>query len=151
MRYGDWSKSVTVPAGGAVTVRPPAKTWPPEQADTRYLVVNRGSGMALSPASAGQGAKLVQQPRDTRSTSWQLTEIASGICMITAPSGLVADVNGGGTAPGTVIIQWSASGSTNQQWRIESDGDYTKFVNVRSGLLLSVAGDSTEAGAGIVC
>lgn len=150
VRYGDWSRKITVRAGGSVTVRPPAKTWPAESADARYLLVNRGSGLVLAPSSASQGAELVQQPRDTSSTSWQLTEIASGICLLTAPSGLVADVNGGGTASGTSIIQWSASGSTNQQWRIESDGDYTKFVNVRSGLLLSVAGGSTQAGAGMV-
>ncbi|MFC6704184.1 glycosyl hydrolase family 95 catalytic domain-containing protein [Flexivirga alba] len=149
VRFGDWSKAINVPAGGSVSVRPPAKTWPPEQTDTRYLLVNRGSGLALSPSSPSQGAPLVQQPRGADNTTWFLAEIAAGICLITAPSGLVADVSGGGTASGTSIIQWSASGSTNQQWRIENTGDYTKFVNVRSGLLLSVAGDSTAAGAAI--
>lgn len=150
LRYGDWTRDVSIPPGGSVTVNPPAKTWPPEQVDLRYYVVNRASGMVLAPSSAAQGSPLVQQPRTASSPTWALTEVAPGVDMLSAPSGYVADVNGGGTAPGTSIIQWSASGSTNQQWRPETTSGYTKLVNVRSGLLLSVKDASTAAGAEIV-
>jgi hypothetical protein len=37
--------------------------------------------------------------------------------MKSVPSGLCVDVNGGSTADGARLLQWSCHSGTNQQWR----------------------------------
>ncbi|WP_217472065.1 RICIN domain-containing protein [Haloterrigena gelatinilytica] len=65
-------------------------------------------------------------------------------------SGQLLEVADASTADGANVQQWSATGSTTQQWYVEAVGDgvYT-LENVNSGLLLEVAGSSTEDGANV--
>ena len=62
-------------------------------------------------------------------------------------SGMLLDVSGASTADGAKVVQWSATGGTNQQWTIGqvSAGVYT-LVGVASGKCLEVPGSSTTQG-----
>ena len=48
------------------------------------------------------------------------------------------------------VIQWTANGSTSQQWRITRDGAYFTVTNRKSGKVLAVTGALTQNGADIV-
>lgn len=64
-----------------------------------------------------------------------------------ANSSLVMDVNGGSTASGTKIIQWTNHSGTNQQWQLKAViGNIYTLTNVNSGLCLEVPGSSTTQG-----
>jgi hypothetical protein len=66
-----------------------------------------------------------------------------------ANSSLVMDVSGGSTANGGVIIQWSNSGATNQQWtlhQLAGTGNVYTLTSVKSGLCLEVPNQSTTEG-----
>ncbi len=50
---------------------------------------------------------------------WTITPVGNGFFKLTAVhSGKVADVNGGSSADGATIIQYTYGGGTNQQWSI---------------------------------
>jgi hypothetical protein len=59
---------------------------------------------------------------------------------------MCADDNGGNTAPGTAVIQWSCTGAVNQRWSAAQlpSGLWT-LKNNHTGLLMTTA--STSAGA----
>ncbi|MGW4210324.1 RICIN domain-containing protein [Lentzea sp. NPDC004789] len=62
-------------------------------------------------------------------------------------SSMVMDASGASTANGGKIIQWQATGGTNQQWKLTKVADNVfTVVNVNSGLCLDVPGQSTAAG-----
>jgi hypothetical protein len=62
-------------------------------------------------------------------------------------SSMVMDASGASTANGGKIIQWQATGGTNQQWKLTKVADNVfTLVNVNSGLCLDVPGQSTAAG-----
>jgi beta-galactosidase len=64
---------------------------------------------------------------------------------------MLVDVEGASDADGARIIQWSANGGTNQQWRLTPvDSGYVKIVSVHTGKLIGVAGDSTGDSAVLV-
>ena len=148
VQAGLWSKQVTVPAGGRVTLHPTGS----------YRLVNRRSGLVLAVAGSATapGAALVQSPATGAGTGaaaqrWRFRSAPGGSwTLVNVNSGLLVDVAGGGTAPGAAVDQWSDASSTNQQWQLEDvDGGWVKLVCVRSGLVLGVAGDSGTAGAGV--
>jgi hypothetical protein len=67
--------------------------------------------------------------------------------LTSAGSGLVMDVNGGSTADGAKVVQWSNHGGTNQQWTVHSvSGDIFTLVNVNSGKCLEAPNQSTTQG-----
>ncbi|MDT3443340.1 MULTISPECIES: RICIN domain-containing protein [unclassified Pseudofrankia] len=55
-------------------------------------------------------------------------------------SGLTLDVNGGSTAPGAQVIQWSSNGGDNQRWALFLTGNQGQVVNKKSGLCLNFDG-----------
>ncbi|GAA2300434.1 ricin-type beta-trefoil lectin domain protein [Streptomyces hawaiiensis] len=59
--------------------------------------------------------------------------------IVSVRSGKALDASGGGTANGTPIIQWTDTGSTNQQWKLarNSAGYYT-ITGVASGKALDI-------------
>jgi hypothetical protein len=86
-----------------------------------------------------------------RSELVPLVGLAPKVNVRSAASGKLMDVSGGSQAPGTTVIQWSAHGGPNQQWRFEPlGGDLYKVVSVSSGQVLDVAGGSTAAGADVI-
>lgn len=60
-------------------------------------------------------------------------------------SGKVLDAYGGGTGDGVKVIQWTWSGSANQQWQLlpNDDGSF-RLVNRNSGRLLNSPGGSAQ-------
>ncbi|MGW4642569.1 ThuA domain-containing protein [Sphaerisporangium sp. NPDC004334] len=63
-------------------------------------------------------------------------------------SGKVADVRGQSTADGAAVIQWTAGGGTNQQWKVTDAGSGTyTLAAVHSSKCMQVASASTADGA----
>jgi hypothetical protein len=65
-------------------------------------------------------------------------------------SGLVADVTGASTSPGTQVIQYLNRINTDQQWQLVPDGPFYQFQNRNSGLVLDISGGSASAGANVI-
>ena len=66
--------------------------------------------------------------------------------LVAAHSGKAADINGASTAPGALLIQWSANGGLNQQFDfLDSGGGFFRIRSRLSGLVLQVAGSGTGA------
>lgn len=61
-------------------------------------------------------------------------------------SGKCLDVDGGGTADGTDIFQWTCNGGTNQKWRA---GDHVRIVSESTGKVADVADCSAANGADV--
>ncbi|MFF4269544.1 family 43 glycosylhydrolase [Streptomyces sp. NPDC001536] len=97
---------------------------------------NFGTPVALGTTLPGPSGETAATP-----TSYTLVNRNSGKCL---------DVNGGGTADGTNIFQWTCNGGTNQKWRLEDLGDDTnRLVNVATGKIADVADCSGADGADI--
>jgi hypothetical protein len=60
-------------------------------------------------------------------------------------SGKVLDVNGASTAEGAKIIQWTWSGSTNQQWQLLPNADGSFRLSARHSGLVLTAGSAQGA------
>ncbi|MBD9727293.1 RICIN domain-containing protein [Streptomyces caniscabiei] len=59
--------------------------------------------------------------------------------IISVRSGKALDASGGGTANGTPIIQWTDTGSTNQQWRLaRNSAGYYSITGVASSKALDI-------------
>ncbi|QOV34698.1 family 43 glycosylhydrolase [Streptomyces ferrugineus] len=92
---------------------------------------------------AGLGTTLPGPSGETAATptSYTLVNRSSGKCL---------DVNGGNTADGTNIFQWTCNGGANQKWKVEDLGDDTnRLVNVATGKVMDTAECSAADGAGI--
>ncbi|WP_405729607.1 family 43 glycosylhydrolase [Streptomyces sp. NBC_00028] len=97
---------------------------------------NFGTPVALGTSLPGPSGESAATP-----TSYTLVNRNSGKCL---------DVNGGGTADGTDIFQWTCNGGTNQKWRIEDLADDTnRLVNVAAGKVADIADCSGSDGADI--
>ncbi|MET9618423.1 glycoside hydrolase family 3 C-terminal domain-containing protein [Kitasatospora indigofera] len=68
--------------------------------------------------------------------SWQLKNVASGLCM---------DVRHASGAAGAAIIQWTCTGATNQRWKAVPHGGGYSLVSASSGLLVTEASSSNGA------
>ncbi|MBA2806813.1 family 43 glycosylhydrolase [Streptomyces sp. KM273126] len=95
-----------------------------------------GTPVALGTTLAGPSGETATTP-----TAYTLVNRNSGKCL---------DVNGGGTADGANILQWTCNGGANQKWRIEDMADDTsRLVNVATGKVMDVADCSSADGADI--
>ncbi|GAB3890991.1 glycoside hydrolase N-terminal domain-containing protein [Kibdelosporangium lantanae] len=66
--------------------------------------------------------------------------------LVAQHSGKFADINGGSTAAGATLIQWSATSGLNQQFDfLDAGGGYYRIRARHSGLVLQVAGTATGA------
>ncbi|MBT2677200.1 family 43 glycosylhydrolase [Streptomyces sp. ISL-14] len=97
---------------------------------------NFGTPVALGTTLPGPSGETAATP-----TSYTLVNRNSGKCL---------DVNGGNTADGTNIFQWSCTGGANQKWKLEDLGDDTnRLVNVATGKVMDTAECSATDGADI--
>ncbi|MDR6977792.1 GH43 family beta-xylosidase [Streptomyces sp. 3330] len=93
-----------------------------------------GTPVALGTTLPGPSGETAATP-----TAYTLVNRNSGKCL---------DVEGGSTADGTNVLQWTCTGGTHQKWRIEDQGDDTgRLVNVATGRVLDTADCSTADGA----
>jgi alpha-L-fucosidase 2 len=136
---GDWSRHITIPAGGAATVHPA----PSPDLPTEFSLVNCNSGLAVtsSTSSTSSGTTLTQSAtRYTENQQWRLRPVlgaAPGIYnLVNASSGVALSVAGGSTS--------------SKQWTITpTAGGYATLTNVSSGQVLGVADSSRSTGAAI--
>jgi hypothetical protein len=70
--------------------------------------------------------------------------------LLNRDSGKALAVNGGATADGATIVQWTDNGTASQQWELATAGGYTQLVNVGSGKVVDVPGFSTTAGTQLI-
>ncbi|MEU6305085.1 family 43 glycosylhydrolase [Streptomyces chartreusis] len=97
---------------------------------------NLGTPVALGTTLPGPSGESAATP-----TAYTLVNRNSGKCL---------DVDGGGTADGVDIFQWTCNGGSNQKWRVEDLGDDTnRLVNVATGKVMDTAGCSAADGASI--
>ncbi|MGC9538888.1 alpha-L-fucosidase [Streptomyces sp. UG1] len=90
--------------------------------DGSYLLVNVRSGKVLnSPSGSSQGSALNQWANTSTSNQWWTlvpSETSGHYRLVNVAGGLCADVKDASTADGAPIVQWPATGGTNQEWRI---------------------------------
>ncbi|MEW1602031.1 glycoside hydrolase N-terminal domain-containing protein [Streptomyces sp. NPDC093808] len=136
---GAWSRTVTVPAAGSVTVTPG-----PVQ------LVNRLSGKAIDvPGASGTaGRELIQYtPSGAANQRFRFVPVGGGLFEVRTThlaDPLCWDIAGGSTAEGARLTQWAPTRATNQQWRLSAAADgHVTVGSVRSGKVLGVTGDST--------
>jgi GH43 family beta-xylosidase len=97
---------------------------------------NFGTPVALGTTLPGPSGETATTP-----TAYTLVNRNSGKCL---------DVEGGNTADGTNIFQWTCNGGANQKWKIEDLGDDTnRLVNVATGKVADIADCSGADGADI--
>jgi hypothetical protein len=97
---------------------------------------NFGTPVALGTSLPGPDGETAATP-----TAYTLVNRNSGKCL---------DVEGGNTADGTNIFQWSCTGGANQKWRIEDQGnDTSRLVNVATGKVMDTASCSAADGTDI--
>lgn len=66
-------------------------------------------------------------------------------------SGCMLDVYGRAPDDGAAIIQWTATGSPNQEWSTVDQGDgWVTIVSTNSGKVLDVSGGRTDDGARVI-
>ncbi|MCZ8521405.1 MULTISPECIES: RICIN domain-containing protein [Paenibacillus] len=99
-------------------------------------------------------AAATKAPLDnTAASSAAASGIISGeVYKLTAKhSGKNLDVEGGSTADGANVQQWSDNGNPQQQWKIVDVGSgYYKLISQSSGKALDVAGSSANDGANVL-
>jgi putative hemolysin len=97
---------------------------------------NFGTPVPLGATIAGPSGETATTP-----TAYTIVNRNSGKCL---------DVNGGSTADGANILQWTCNGGTNQKWRIADRADDTsRLVNVATGKVADVAECASADGTDI--
>ncbi|MFE6619064.1 family 43 glycosylhydrolase [Streptomyces sp. NPDC057740] len=97
---------------------------------------NFGTPVALGTTRPGPSGETTATP-----TAYTLVNRNSGKCL---------DVNGGSTADGANIFQWTCTGGASQKWKVEDLGDDTnRLVNVATGKVMDTATCSAADGADI--
>ncbi|WP_242435925.1 family 43 glycosylhydrolase [Streptomyces sp. Root369] len=97
---------------------------------------NFGTPVALGTTLPGPSGETAATP-----TAYTLVNRNSGKCL---------DVEGGNTADGTNIFQWSCTGGANQKWRVEDLGnDTSRLVNVATGKVMDTTSCATADGTDI--
>ncbi|GJF33607.1 glycoside hydrolase [Kitasatospora sp. NE20-6] len=76
---------------------------------------------------------------------------AAGHVLTSAGNSQVVDVDKASTSDGAGIIQWPATGGTNQTWNLRrAHGNVFSLVSAKSGKCLDVSGASTTAGGKLI-
>lgn len=125
---------------------------PSNSLDEFYVLQNLKSGKVLQAVSSANGAKVVQQPKETGEDlqHWFLILDGSYNSFENFASGLNLGIDRASTAAGAAAITANRSGDLNQDWmRVGSaySGDYFALKNRKSGLCLGISGASTANGA----
>ena len=146
-------------------VDPAAGTWSAGASDpvnADYALTNGHSSLVMDVAggSAGSGSPVVQDQAQSQDAGqqWKLTLVSGNVYTITnGGSGMCLEVPGSSTAQGTQLDQAACTGGSNQQWALDATGNYSSpsntgfnLVNLGSGWVADVSGQSTSAGAAVI-
>ncbi len=126
------------------------ETYIPGVNDFRELRnLSAGMCMTVSGGSRADGAAIIQWPcaGNDHSQWWALLGNNAG-CGIPKNynSGMCAGISGSSTANGGKLIQMPCGTGADRLWQKTRDGAAWRFINDRSGKLVSVPGSSTTRG-----
>ncbi|MCR5753242.1 MAG: RICIN domain-containing protein, partial [Acetatifactor sp.] len=119
-----------------------------------YVVRDKNSGMSLdidgySP-DAGKEIHLWHY-LGNNNQKWKLVDIGNGYWSFKGTYGnkriSLREETVGGVAYHTAVTADENANDLAQQWKLEKDGDYYKLINRQYDMVLTVIGDSREAGA----
>jgi hypothetical protein len=114
--------------------------------------------MDVSGGSIANGGKIIQWTNHSGTNQhWTLHQVSGNVfTVVNVNSGLCLDVPNSSSTQGLQLDQWTCTGGANQEWVFDATGSYTSssntsytLVNLNSGLLAEVSGNSTSTG-GIV-
>lgn len=104
----------------------------------KTLAVNGGGAKTLAEVFAWDYSSQANQ-------QWYLQSATVGtqdtVKLMNMKSFHLAAVDGGSTDDGTRLIIWQDTGGDDQNWIMETSGEYVKFKNAKSGLYLAFASD----------
>jgi hypothetical protein len=113
-------------------------------------LISRRGMTAVTTTAAVASSSLGTHARKVTLAAGQRTDITVSLLsgwfrLVNRRSGKALDVSGAGTADGGKIIQWTASGAVNQQWRFlpNADGSF-RLLARHSGKLLDSPGGSAQ-------
>lgn len=147
--FGSWTKAVTIPSTGAVTVTPPAQY-------TVFQLVNRKSGRAIdvpgADTSAGTGL-IRYTPSSAANQRFHFVPVGGGLHEMLTTHGATPpawDISGASASEGAKLVHRHPTHAGNQQWTVTDTGDgYVTLTCAHSRKVLGVTGDSTTDGATI--
>ncbi|MDN0196247.1 RICIN domain-containing protein [Streptomyces sp. S.PNR 29] len=116
----------------------------------RRGITSISTGATVTTSSPlGNHARIVSLTAGT-STTITIGLLTGPFRLVNRKSGKVMDVSGASTSNGGPVIQYTWSGSANQQWKLlpDYDGSY-RLSNVNSGKVLEVPGSSTSSGTAL--
>jgi len=130
----------------------------PADAATGFPLPNYNSGDCLGILGGADDAPAVQWPCDgsaNQTWSYGSQDGDTGYYQLVNGDGQCLGVLGGSTAEGAAVYGWTCLGPTHpdQYWEpVESAfiPDYHYLVNLNSGLVVGVLGNSTAQGASVV-
>ncbi|WP_053735322.1 RICIN domain-containing protein [Nocardia sp. NRRL S-836] len=98
----------------------------------------------VAPSPLGPHARQVTLAAGQR-TDFAISLQSSWFRLVNRRSGKALDVTGASTADGAKVVQWTWSGSTNQQWQLQPNADgSSRLVARHSGRVLTGAGGSAQ-------
>lgn len=123
-----------------------------------YTITNRTSGMVLDLTGGGIGDNTAIQQWTAYSgdlnQQWQFVPVGTTAPtaghvykLVSAATGKPTGINGGSTADGAGVIEYTNNGNLDQQWGIQgADSGYFNLIDANSGKALDDTGGSTSNG-----
>jgi uncharacterized repeat protein (TIGR03803 family) len=118
----------------------------------KFTVVSASEIEATVPAGATTGTVVVTTPTSTLKSNAPFQILPVGTWHIqNVNSGLYLSILGASLSNGADVVQWSSTGSLDQEWTLKLVGNgIYQITDVNSGLLMGVLGASTDEGASVV-
>ncbi|MEU9593731.1 TIM-barrel domain-containing protein [Streptomyces sp. NPDC048193] len=139
--------AVTLPANSAVHVFAldvgEEEVVPPPVPDGQYALAHTGGDERLeAPGDTEAGPLRVGAASTTPAQKWNITRNDDGTYRLkNAGSGLCADVAGSSQAAGATVVQYTCTGTANQQWTVTAQDGTLTLKARHSGLALTVTAD----------
>ncbi|WP_329171502.1 RICIN domain-containing protein [Streptomyces sp. NBC_01477] len=120
----------------------------PPLADGTYKITAGTLAVDDPASSTTAGTQLILYTQHSAANQqWQVQRNTDGTYALrSVASHLCADINQNSTAAGATVIQWTCSGDNNQRWTVTPSGSGFTLAARSSGLLLSAASLTDNAG-----
>ena len=146
-----WSVDAAAGTWSAGAANPP---------DSGYTITNANSSLVMDADGTAAGSPVVQSAPQSQDPDqrWKLTRLSGNVYTVTdSGSGDCLEVPGSSTVQGAQLDQAACTGGSNQQWALDASGNYGSptnagftLVNLASGWVADVSGQSTSAGAAVI-
>jgi O-glycosyl hydrolase len=125
-----------------------AERWTLEPAGGLFYRLVTSGGLAVAAASSGSSVALAPLDCTSNTQEWAMAgapTVNGTYTIVNRATGWLVDVNAQSTTPGATVIQWPATGGTNQEWRLAAAaGGGFVLRNANSDLALGVAASSAD-------